>query len=124
MKLFNQNEMTLPNCYSCRKIGNKVTTISSSENLLKKSSLTVFSGSRDFKLFPSGTWNQSSDRINKHSNLLIVPRGGNSTKKTLLGIKPGSQSPGGLGVDIKHNSYSRYLNRKKGFAINKKCNCV
>jgi hypothetical protein len=28
--------------------------------------------------------------------------------------KPGSQTPGGIGCDIKHNSYDRYLNRLKG----------
>jgi hypothetical protein len=28
--------------------------------------------------------------------------------------KPGCQTPGGVGVDIKHNSYDRYLNRLKG----------
>jgi hypothetical protein len=28
--------------------------------------------------------------------------------------KPGSQTPGGKGCDIKHNSYDRYLNRLKG----------
>ena len=30
---------------------------------------------------------------------------------------PGSQAPGGSGVDIKHNSYDRYLLRKKGRAM-------
>lgn len=28
--------------------------------------------------------------------------------------RPGALSPGGIGVDIKHNSYNRYLNRIKG----------
>jgi hypothetical protein len=30
--------------------------------------------------------------------------------------KPGCQTPGGIGCDIKHNSYDRYLNRLKGKA--------
>ena len=28
--------------------------------------------------------------------------------------RPGTQTPGGAGCDIKHNSYDRYLNRLKG----------
>jgi hypothetical protein len=28
--------------------------------------------------------------------------------------RPGCQTPGGVGCDIKHNSYDRYLNRLKG----------
>jgi hypothetical protein len=31
-------------------------------------------------------------------------------------LRPGALSPGGSGVDIKHNSYERYLNRLKGRA--------
>jgi len=29
-------------------------------------------------------------------------------------MRPGSQAPGGIGVDVKHNSYQRYLLKKKG----------
>jgi hypothetical protein len=58
----------------------------------------------------------------------IQPRitGSNSLKGTIISSKPGSQTPGGAGCDIKHNSYDRYLNRLKGKelkpAILKKCN--
>jgi hypothetical protein len=41
------------------------------------------------------------------------PTYGNSTKRTLTSHKPGACTPGGEGVDIKHDSYARYLNRKK-----------
>jgi hypothetical protein len=57
--------------------------------------------------------NQSSDQnrfsIQNHPN----PTRGNSLKSTLTSLKPGACAPGGTGVDIKHNSYARYLGRKK-----------
>jgi hypothetical protein len=37
-----------------------------------------------------------------------------STRSVITRLRPGALSPGGLGVDIKHNSYDRYLNRIKG----------
>jgi hypothetical protein len=39
-----------------------------------------------------------------------------STKHTITRNRPGAMSPGGIGVDIKHNSYQRYLNKLKGKA--------
>ena len=59
-------------------------------------------------------WNQSSDRLACHHQYNIVPSHCNTTKSTKTSIKPGACSPGGLGVDIKHNSYARYLFRLKG----------
>ena len=35
-------------------------------------------------------------------------------KRTRTRLRPGALSPGGTGVDIKHNSYHRYLARLKG----------
>lgn len=35
-------------------------------------------------------------------------------QSSLTRDRPGSQAPGGSGVDIKHNSYARYLARLKG----------
>jgi hypothetical protein len=32
----------------------------------------------------------------------------------VIDLRPGSQAPGGKGVDIKHGSYDRYLARLKG----------
>ena len=67
-------------------------------------------------------WNQSSDRaissgskVNSKTNGYI-PTKGNSIKGTITSNKPGGMGPGGprgVGVDIKHNSYHRYLARKK-----------
>jgi hypothetical protein len=38
----------------------------------------------------------------------------NGRHRSVTSSKPGSQTPGGIGCDIKHNSYDRYLNRLKG----------
>lgn len=58
-------------------------------------------------------WNQMSDRTLPSQQPTLVTRG-NSTKHTTTGVRPGAQSPGGVGCDIKHNSYDRYLNKIKG----------
>jgi len=48
------------------------------------------------------------------SHINTVPSRGNSTKTSLTRNRPGSQAPGGKGVDIKHGNYARYLARLKG----------
>jgi hypothetical protein len=58
-------------------------------------------------------WNQMSDRVLPAKQPFTQPSSGNSTKRTLTSLKPGACSPGGQGVDVKHDSYARYLNRKK-----------
>lgn len=63
-------------------------------------------------------WNQMSDRAVRHIQPNLVAGGsfyhGSSTKHTITRCRPGAGCPGGAGVDIKHNSYDRYLNRLKG----------
>lgn len=62
-------------------------------------------------------WNQMSDRKEphiQHSTSSGGNPGGNSTKRSVTRLRPGALSPGGSGVDIKHNSYDRYLARIKG----------
>ena len=64
----------------------------------------------------SGTttnWNQMSDRVQAANQLVVIPTNGNSLRGTLTSGRPGAAAPGGLGVDVKHDSYARYLNRKK-----------
>ena len=65
-------------------------------------------------------WNQMSDRKEPHIQKVVTSSGsayrGSSTKRTIVSSRPGAMSPGGSGVDIKHNSYDRYLNRIKGKA--------
>jgi hypothetical protein len=63
-------------------------------------------------------WNQQSDRPIPSVQRASVPTGYanslNNKKYSVTSSKPGSQTPGGTGCDIKHNSYDRYLNRLKG----------
>jgi hypothetical protein len=58
-------------------------------------------------------WNQSSDRAVAAIQTVYRPTNGNSTKTSITRERPGSLSAGGKGVDVKHNSYARYLARKK-----------
>lgn len=59
-------------------------------------------------------WNQMSDRRIPHKQTVVTAdRGKSSTRHTIVRLRPGAGSPGGIGVDIKHNSYDRYLNRTK-----------
>jgi hypothetical protein len=73
-----------------------------------------------YPVAPGVNWNQMSDRREPHVQKVVTSSGsaygGNSTKRSLVRNRPGAMSPGGVGVDIKHNSYDRYLNRLKGKA--------
>ena len=62
-------------------------------------------------------WNQSSDKRLESIQTAYHPTRGSSKRSTLTSLKPGSCAPGGKGVDIKHNSYDRYLNKLKGGTI-------
>ena len=63
-------------------------------------------------------WNQMSDRARPAYQRTKVASGSayrtSSTRHTITRNRPGAMSPGGVGVDIKHNSYERYLNKIKG----------
>jgi hypothetical protein len=63
-------------------------------------------------------WNQMSDRPIPSKQPASIPTGYrtsmNRRHTSVTSSKPGSQTPGGVGCDIKHNSYDRYLNRLKG----------
>jgi len=61
----------------------------------------------------SANWNQRSDRVLASIQSPIHPTHGNSLRSTLTSGRPGAATPGGAGVDVKHDSYARYLNRKK-----------
>jgi len=58
-------------------------------------------------------WNQMSDRYERHSQPVNVSSHGSRTRRTITRNRPNASTPGGLGVDIKHNSYYRYMNRLK-----------
>jgi len=63
-------------------------------------------------------WNQMSDRPVPSIQKATIPTGYgtsyNNRHHSVTSSHPGCQTPGGKGVDIKHNSYDRYLNRLKG----------
>jgi hypothetical protein len=67
---------------------------------------------------PRIQWNQMSDRAMPHHQVAHGMPGStyhaSSTKHSITRLRPGALAPGGIGVDIKHNSYDRYLNRLKG----------
>ena len=65
------------------------------------------------------SWNQMSDRPIASVQKSTVPRSG-TTRHSSTSSRPGGQSPGGTGCDIKHNSYERRLNRLKGNALLKR----
>jgi hypothetical protein len=63
-------------------------------------------------------WNQMSDRAERHKQTNSGRSQGSfyhgsSTRATQTRERPGAGTPGGSGVDIKHNSYYRYINRLK-----------
>ena len=59
-----------------------------------------------------------SDRVNPHSVANNnVPTRGNSVRSSVTANKPGSMVPGGRGVDVKHDSYARYLGKLKASNI-------
>jgi len=62
-------------------------------------------------------WNQMSDRPEPSVQRASVPTGSNNSMNSKhhsnTSSRPGCQTPGGIGCDIKHNSYDRYLNRLK-----------
>ena len=62
-------------------------------------------------------WNQMSDRRNRSFQPTLVAGGStyhaSSVKNTITRCRPGAGCPGGYGVDVKHNSYNRYMNKLK-----------
>jgi hypothetical protein len=116
------NVVQCVNCSSCKsdtacsteitqkRIWNQV-RVASSLYITNVGSLT--SAAERLKNGPNVNWNQRSDRQNASIQTAVHPSHGNSTKSSLTNHRPGCGAPGGTGVDIKHDSYARYLNRKK-----------
>jgi hypothetical protein len=63
-------------------------------------------------------WNQQSDRAYPSVQVGGVKTGFynslNGRHRSHTSSRPGTQTPGGIGCDIKHNSYDRFLNKLKG----------
>ena len=86
--------------YNTLKKIQRTVGVSTSQYLHDRAALTAAPATRF-------TWNNLSDRDLPH-----VQKPYNST--ILSTYTPGSMSPGGIGCDIKHGSYVRYINRLKG----------
>lgn len=131
------NKPLVPYYYRCRNCDNNLTTNTPAsqyqrQKLIQKTvrvpssiyTMNLASLSTYQQAIPQThnvCWNQMSDRIVPHIQNNIVASGGqyttSSTKHSITRMRPGSMSPGGKGVDIKHNSYDRRLNRLKGKAV-------
>lgn len=93
--------------------------VSSSEYAMNKAALTAAHHKNNSSSPQSYIcWNQQSDRHLPSVQKATVPTGYftslNGKKSSHTSSRPGTQTPGGSGCDIKHNSYERYLNRLKG----------
>ena len=103
--------------YQKQKIIQNTVRTDSSNYMMNLGALSVYQN--PLLLYNNVNWNQQSDRAIPHIQFSVSNGGnpgGNSTKRTLTSLKPGALSPGGIGVDIKHNSYYRYLAKIKGKA--------
>lgn len=89
-----------------------------------RGSFTGANTNNPLALYSNVNWNQSSDRNSPAINVVNVPSRGNSTQSSLTRHRPGAQSAPGEGVDIKHNSYQRYLLRKKGGTIRQRTKAI
>tara|TARA_B110000967_G_scaffold178764_1_gene193796 strand:+ start:82 stop:732 length:651 start_codon:yes stop_codon:yes gene_type:complete len=98
-----------------KRIWNTV-RVQASEYTMNLASLSTYQ--KPNSTYDNVNWNQMSDRAlpsnSQVESIKTVPSRGNSTKSSLTRDRPGSQAPGGKGVDIKHGSYARYLARLKG----------
>jgi hypothetical protein len=81
---------------------------------------TVEQAGTPYLIPPKVYWNQMSDRSKPSVQVAKVASGStyhsSSTRHSITRDRPGAMTSGGIGVDIKHNSYDRYLNKIKGKA--------
>jgi hypothetical protein len=103
--------------YQTQKIIQNTVRVPSSLYTMNLGGLTVYEKP---ELRTGVNWNQMSDRAvpSKQSTGSCGSSGSSyhssSTRRSLTRMRPGAASGGGVGVDIKHNSYDRYLARIKG----------
>ena len=112
---------TYQNDITQRRIWNQVRQTSSGR-LQQLSAVT--SGVEFLKNQTNVNWHQRSDRFMASRQPQLHPTHGNSLKSTLTSGKPGSASPGGIGCDVKHDSYARYLNKIKAQTVSKQTTVV
>ena len=82
-------------------VSNLTSAVVSNGSRLTQQQLNTLNPPSIRPLYGAGTWNQASDRA--------LPAGSKIKKP-----KTGSSIHVGIGVDVKHNSYARYLARLKG----------
>ena len=128
---------TIPNSSQCRsctgcsencnyeitqkRIWKQVRTYSSLFTMAKSAANVTTSDNLPLPVYSNVNWAQSSDRNRPSVQHTLVPSRGNSTRYSITRERPGACSPGGKGVDIKHNSYDRYLNRRKSNLVRNQC---
>jgi hypothetical protein len=114
----NLTSNTPANQYQRLKLIQNTVRVASSLYTMNLGSLTAYS--KPLESRHNVCWNQMSDRPVPSVQKALVPTGFhnslNNKRHSVTSSKPGSQTPGGVGCDIKHNSYDRYLNRLKGKA--------
>ena len=112
----NMTSNTPANQYQRQKIIQNTVRVQSSLYTMNLGSLSSYA--RPTQATYGVCWNQMSDRPVPSIQTAQVPTGTNNSlngrHRSVTSSKPGSQTPGGIGCDIKHNSYDRYLNRLKG----------
>lgn len=114
----NMTSNTPANQYQKLKLIQNTVRVPSSLYTMNLGSLSAYA--QPLKERHNVCWNQMSDRPVPSVQKALVPTGFrnslNNKRYSVTSSKPGSQTPGGVGCDIKHNSYDRYLNRLKGKA--------
>lgn len=106
----NQASNASANTITQKKIWNQVRTGSA---IYTMNLGAITSGASILASGSNVNWNQRSDRVLAATQPSITSTHGNSVRNTLTSGRPGAGNPGGSGVDVKHDSYARYLNRKK-----------
>jgi hypothetical protein len=120
----NYNILNQTSCKTCLNVANTISTTNITQrriwnqvsvpSSMYSMNLSSFTSAKQ-RLSSQSTinWNQMSDRVFASEQSLVNHTHGNSLKSTLTSSRPGAASPGGKGVDVKHDSYARFLNRKK-----------
>ena len=101
------SSLSIPNQFIYQKKILKQTGVSSS---IYNSNLTAFSAVKN-QSYSNST---ASDRARLSNMNLVIRRNTSSLTGSRTSLKPGCLSAGGKGVDVKHNSYDRYLAKLKG----------
>ena len=101
----NLTSMDAPSQYQRLKLIQNTVRVDASSYSMNRGALNVYE-TRPDNIATVG-WNQMSDRTQPHVQAAHM------SMKSSVSIRPGNMSPGGIGCDIKHNSYDRYLARLK-----------